>query len=124
MSASVDSSSSSQPEFAPALQTIVELVRRIMHADVVSILGYSLTDKTVRWKAASGYTVDVDYSKAVFRGLLAWQAPDGETVSILRGLGQTTEFPAKEFPVNVAEGVCDMAIAPLPIIGNSSGALT
>ena len=127
MSASVDSSSPSQPEFAPALQTIVELVRRIMHADVASILGYSLTDKTVRWKAASGFTVNVDYSTPVFRPLgsvLAWQAHDGETVSILRGIGQAPEFPAEQFPVNVAEGVCDMAIAPLPIIGNSSGALT
>ncbi|HEX3142632.1 MAG TPA: GAF domain-containing protein, partial [Pyrinomonadaceae bacterium] len=126
MSAS-DSSSPSQPEFAPALQTIVELVRRIMHADVASILGYSLTDKTVRWKAASGFTVNVDYSKPVSRPLgsiLAWEAHDGETVSILRDIGQSPEFPAEQFPVNVAEGVCDMAIAPLRIIGNSSGALT
>ncbi len=109
------------------MQTIVELVRRIMHADVASILGYSLTDKAVRWKAASGFTVDVDYSKPVSRPLgsiLAWRAHDGETVSILHGIGKSPEFPAEQFPVNVAEGVCDMAIAPLRIIGNTSGALT
>lgn len=98
-----------------------------MHADVASILGYSLTDKAVRWKAASGFTVDVDYSKPVSRPLgsiLAWRAHDGETVSILHGIGKSPEFPAEQFPVNVAEGVCDMAIAPLRIIGNTSGALT
>ena len=59
----------SRPEFAPALQTIVELVRRIMNADVSSILAFSLIDKTVRWKAASGFTVEVDYSQPVFRPL-------------------------------------------------------
>jgi PAS domain S-box-containing protein len=116
-----------RPEFAPALQTIVELVRRIMHADVASILAYSLLDKTVRWKAASGFTVPVDYSKPVSRPLgsiLARRAHDDDTVSILQGIGQSPELPADQFPVNVAEGVCDMAIAPLPIIGTSSGALT
>jgi PAS domain S-box-containing protein len=109
------------------LQTIVELVRRIMHADVASILGYSLLDKTVRWKAASGFTIPVDYSKPVFRPLgsaLAWRARDGDTISILQDIGKSPEFPAEQFPVNAAEGICDMAIAPLPIIGNSSGALT
>src|SRR6185436_19346337 len=116
-----------RPEFAPALQTIVELVRRIMHADVASILGYTLSDQTVRWKAASGFTVPVDYSKPVFRPLgsrLALHAHGGKTVSVLQGIGKSPEFPAEEFPVNVAEGVSDMAIAPLPIIGNTSGALT
>jgi PAS domain S-box-containing protein len=120
-------SSTPLPEFAPALQTIVELVRRIMHADVVSILGYSLIDKTVRWKAASGFTIPVDYSKPVARSLgalLAWRAHDDDTVSILQGIGKSPEFPTDQFPVNAAEGVSDLAIAPLPIIGNTSGALT
>jgi len=127
MSASAENSVSPGPQFAPALQTIVELVRRIMHADVASILGYSLADKSVRWKAASGFTVAVDYSQPVFRPLgsaLAWRAHDGDSVGVLQGIGTTPEFPADQFPVHVAEGVCDMAIAPLPIIGSSSGALT
>jgi two-component system NtrC family sensor kinase len=127
MSASIEGSATRQPEFAPALQTIVELVRRILHADVASILGYSLIDKTVRWKAASGFTVVVDYSKPVFRPLgsmLAWRAHDDDSVSILQGIGKSPEFPPEQFPINVAEGVCDMAIAPLRIIGISSGALT
>ncbi len=127
MSASAEVPISSHPQFAPALQTIVELVRRIMHADVASILSYSLKDKSVRWKAASGFTVPVDYAKPVFRPIgsaLAWRAHDDDTVSIIQGMGTTAEFPAEQFPVHVAEGVCDMAIAPLRIVGKNSGALT
>ncbi|HXI62671.1 MAG TPA: ATP-binding protein [Pyrinomonadaceae bacterium] len=117
----------SQPEFTPALQTIVELVRRIMNADVASILGFSLIDETVKWKAASGFTVDVDYTQPVFRPLgstIARRAFEENTVGILEGIGTHTAFPTDDFPVHVAEGVCDMAIAPLRIIGNNSGALT
>jgi len=127
MPTSAESSLTSRPQFAPALQTIVELVRRIMHADVASILGYSLTDQTVRWKAASGFTGPVDYAQPVARPLgstLAWRAHDDDTIGILQGIGTTPEFPADQFPVHVAEGVSDMAIAPLRIIGSTSGALT
>ena len=116
-----------RPEFAPALQTIVELVRRIMHADVASILGYSLADQTVRWKAADGFTVDVDYSQPVFRPLgseIARRALEQNTVGVLHGIGKRTELPEADFPVHVAEGVCDMAVAPLRIVGGHSGALT
>ena len=128
MAASTEATATdSRPEFAPALQTIVELVRRIMNADVASILGFSLIDETVRWKAASGFTVDVDYSQPVFRPLgstIARHAFEGNAVGILQGIGTDAAFPPDDFPVHVAEGVCDMAIAPLRIIGNNSGALT
>src|SRR5438034_8509661 len=102
MSVSAENSVTPRPQFAPALQTIVELVRRIMHADVASILGYSLIDKTVRWKAASGFTIPVDYAKPVARPLgsiLAWRAHDDDTVCILEGIGKSPEFPADQFPV-------------------------
>ena len=117
----------SRPEFAPALQTIVELVRRIMNADVSSILAFSLIDKTVRWKAASGFTVEVDYSQPVFRPLgsaIARRAFKEDTVGIIQGIGTRPDLSSDEFPVHVAEGVCDMALAPMRIIGNDSGALT
>jgi PAS domain S-box-containing protein len=116
-----------RPEFAPALQTIVELARRIMNADVTSILGFSLVDGSVTWKAASGFTVPVNYAQPVFRPLgssLAWQAHDENSVGIIKGIGSTTQFPAGEFPVHIAEGVCDLALAPLRIVGSNSGALT
>ena len=128
MAVSADATATnSRPEFAPALQTIVELVRRIMNADVASILRFSLIDETVRWKAASGFTVEVDYSQPVFRPLgstIARRAFEGGTVGIIQGIGTRPEFPADDFPVHVAEGVCDMAVAPLRIIGNNSGVLT
>ena len=117
----------SRPEFAPALQTIVELVRRIMNADVSSILAFSLIDKTVRWKAASGFTVEVDYSQPVFRPLgsaIARRAFKEDTVGIIQGIGTRPDFSSDDFPVHVAEGVCDMALAPMRIFGNDSGALT
>jgi two-component system NtrC family sensor kinase len=116
-----------RPEFAPALQTIVELVRRIMHADVASILSYSLIDETVRWKAASGFTVSVDYSQPIFRPLgseIARRAFEAGTVGIIQGIGSRPEFAEKEFPVHLAEGISDMAVAPLRIVGSNSGALT
>lgn len=128
MAASTEAAATdSRPEFAPALQTIVELVRRIMNADVASILGFSLIDETVRWKAASGFTVDVDYSQPVFRPLgstIARRAFEENTVGILQGIGTHAAFPTDDFPVHVAEGVCDMAIAPMRTIGTNSGALT
>lgn len=120
-------STNPRPEFAPALQTIVELVRRIMNADVASILGYSLIDETVRWKAASGFTVPVDYLQPVFRPLgseIARRALEEGTVGVIQGIGSQPEFAEKEFPVHLAEGICDMAVAPLRVVGNNSGALT
>ena len=120
-------STNPRPEFAPALQTIVELVRRIMNADVASILGYSLIDETVRWKAASGFTVPVDYAQPVFRPVgseIARRAFASGTIGIIQGIGSQPESAEKEFPVHLAEGICDMAIAPLRIVGNNSGALT
>ena len=128
MAASAEATTTnSRPEFAPALQTIVELVRRIMNADVASILGFSVIDETVRWKAASGFTVDVDYSQPVFRPLgsaIVRRALEENSVGIIQGIGTRQELAAESFPVHVAEGVCDMAVAPLRIVGNTSGALT
>jgi PAS domain S-box-containing protein len=115
-----------RPEFAPSLQTIVELVRRIMHADVASILGFSLVDETVTWKAATGFTVPVDYLKPVMRPLgsaIARRALEANTIGIIQGIGTRPEFPAESFLVHTDEGVCDLAVAPLRILGNSSGAL-
>ena len=97
-----------------------------MHADVASILGFSLIDETVTWKAASGFSVEIDYLQPVFRPLgsaIARRAHEENTISILQGIGTRPEFPAESFPVHVAEGVCDVAVAPLRILGSNSGAL-
>ena len=127
MSAPAEGTATSpRPEFAPSLQSIVDLVRRIMHADVASILGFSLIDETVTWKATSGFSVAIDYLQPVFRPLgsaIARRAYEENTISILQGIGTRPEFPAECFPVHVAEGVCDVAVAPLRILGSNSGAL-
>ena len=118
----------SQPESeASTLQRIVELVRRIMQADVSSILSYSLVDDTVRWKAASGFSADTDYEQSVMRPMavkLARQALDSDTVVIFEGIGLSSKLAAENFPVHVAEGIHDLAIAPLRVYDNRSGAVT
>ena len=43
----------SQPESeSSTLHTVVELARRIVHADVTRILSYSPEDETITWKLA------------------------------------------------------------------------
>jgi PAS domain S-box-containing protein len=109
------------------LQTIVELVRRIMHADVASIVSYSLIDETVSWRAASGFlSADMDYRpvKSQVAVSLARRASDDNRVVIFEGIGLSPELPAETFPVHAAEGVRDLAIAPLRTYANRSGALT
>jgi PAS domain S-box-containing protein len=121
------SATNPRPEFAPALQTIVELVRRIMNADVASILRFSVNDESATWKAASGFAIPIDYGQPVFRSIgssLARRAYDENTVAIIKGIGSTSQFPADEFPVHVAEGVRDLAVAPLRTFANGSGGLT
>jgi two-component system NtrC family sensor kinase len=122
------SNTTSPPESeASTLQTIVELVRRIMHADVASILSYSLVDETVTWKAASGFSPDIDYEQSVLRPLavaFARQALDSNTVVIFEGIGISPDLPAESFPAHAAEGIHDLAIAPLRIHENRSGAVT
>ena len=117
---------SPHPESATTLRTIVELVRRIMKADVASILGFSFIDQSVTWKAASGFTSAVDFGESVFRPLgstLARRALEENKIAIIQGIGTRPEFPVEDFPVHVAEGVCDIAVAPMPIVGNNSGAI-
>jgi two-component system NtrC family sensor kinase len=86
-----------------------------------------LIDETVRWKAASGFTVPVDYSQPVFRPLgseIARRAFEAGTVGVIENIGSRPEFAEKEVPVHLAEGISDMAVAPLRIVGSNSGALT
>ena len=97
-----------------------------MHADVASIHGFSLSDETGAWKAASGYSVAIDYLRPVFRprgSAIARRAYEENRIGILQGIGTNPELPAESFPVHVAEGVCDVAVAPLRILDSNSGAL-
>src|SRR5438067_10141351 len=115
-----------QPESATTLRTIVELVRRIMKADTATILGFSLVDEKITWKAASGFTIDIDYSEPVFRpagSAMARRALESNSIALIQGIGTRPEFPAEEFAIHHAEGVCDIAVSPMRIVGQHSGAL-
>jgi two-component system, NtrC family, sensor kinase len=116
----------SQPESATTLRTIVELIRSTTRADVASIVSFSMVDETITWKAISGFRAQMLDDLRPFvhpqaSGIVK-RALAERTVGILKGIG-TPEFPAESFPVLAAEGVCDVAMAPLRIQANHSGAL-
>lgn len=118
---------SSPNESATTLRTIVELVRRITHADIISIVSFSLSEKTMTWKAASGFQSHViDDQRPLIRPLtnrIANHALTANDVMILEGLGENPDFPAENFPVHTTEGVRDLAVAPLKARGETLGAL-
>lgn len=117
-----------ESESVTTLGTIVELVRRIMHADVASIMSYSLADETVTWRAASGFrSPDLNYQEPVSRPLavrFARQALEANTIVVFEGVGSKPELPAESFPIHVAEGVRHMAVAPLRVQEGEFGAVT
>ena len=130
MSASIEEThvQSPSPDSTVTLRAIVELVRTIMHADVASIYSFSLSEETVTWKAASGFRLpDIDFKQPVKRPLavsFARQALAEKSVTIFEGMGLKPELPGDGFPVHVADGVHYLAVAPLRISGNTSGAVT
>lgn len=117
----------SQLESETTLRTIVDLVRRITHADITSVVGLSLTDETITWMAASGLRAHVlDEHNALIRPItnkIVQRALKADSVTILAGIGVREDLPAKDFPVHVAEGIRDLALAPLRANGQTLGAL-
>lgn len=116
-----------QNESATTLRTVVELVRRIMCADVTSIVSFSLAEKTITWRAASGFRAHVvDEHHPLVRSLtneLANRAIAANKTHTLEGIGVNPELPASDFPVHAAEGVRDLAFTPLRAHGEILGAL-
>ena len=54
----------SPTEGGHTLRSIVEIIRGIMQADVVSIFGFSLDDERFSWKAAAGFrSAEIDYEE-------------------------------------------------------------
>ncbi|MGZ8848352.1 MAG: GAF domain-containing protein, partial [Pyrinomonadaceae bacterium] len=114
-------------EGATTLRTIVELVRRIMHADVTSVVSFSLTEETITWRAASGFRAHVvDERHPLSRSLsnqLASRAIAANKTLTVAGIGVNPEWPASDFPVHFAEGIRDLAFTPLRARGETLGAL-
>src|SRR5262245_26222117 len=118
---------SSQTESATTLRTIVELVRRITHADVASVVSFSSAYETIIWEAASGFQAhEIDDTHPLIRPItnrIARQAVQADSVVVLEGIGVRDELPASEFPVHSAEGIRDLALAPLKAQGQTLGGL-
>src|SRR6185312_4292932 len=117
----------SQNESATTLSTVVESVRRIMHADVTSIVNFSLADKTITWMAASGLRAHaIDEAHPLVRPItneLAARAIAASSTLTVEGIGAQSEFPVGDFPVHAAEGIQSMAFTPLRARGEVLGAL-
>ena len=116
-----------QAESATTLRTIVDLVRRIMRADVTSVVSFSLAEQTITWRVASGLRAHViDDEHPLIRPItneLARRAIATNEILVLEGIGVSDECPAQDFPVHAAEGIRDMMLTPLRARGEILGAL-
>src|SRR5256884_324278 len=113
-------------ESTTPLQTIAETVRRIIRADTTSIAGFSLAEKTVTWKATSGFRSRAPEEHDIvmpFHGNALEQIAAAKKLTIIEGIGVREEFPASDFPLHSPEGVRDLAIMPLQARGETLGAL-
>jgi two-component system, NtrC family, sensor kinase len=108
------------------LQTIADTVRRIMRSDTASIAEFSLSDKTVMWRATSGFLTRKDDACGIvvpLEGNFLENLLVAERLKIIKGIGLSDEFPATDFPVHAPEGVRDVAFVPLKVRGETLGSL-
>lgn len=114
-------------ESAATLRTVIELVRRIMRADTTSVAGFSLADKTITWKATSGFRLRADAAEqsitTPLRGHAYEMAAQADHITLIEGIGVRADLPSEDFPLHSAEGVRNMALAPLKARGEALGVL-
>ncbi|MGB8507630.1 MAG: ATP-binding protein [Pyrinomonadaceae bacterium] len=112
-------------ETSATLRKLTDMVRRIMRADTVSIASFSVADKTVTWRAMSGFQTLEDGAREIvnpLRGEFAERAAEAdETIIEVRGLAG--DLPASEFPLHSAEGLRDLTLAPLKARGETLGVM-
>ena len=117
-----------EPGSARTLGALVDLVRRVTRADTASVASFSLEERTVTWKAASGFRTLKgagewrDFSTPL-RGAGITRAAAAREIAVLEGVGVSEELPAGDFPLHSAEGVRTIAVAPLRARGEQLGAL-
>ncbi|HLL72249.1 MAG TPA: ATP-binding protein [Pyrinomonadaceae bacterium] len=121
-------SSETAGDSAATLRGVVEMVRRIMRSDTASVATLSVAERTVTWKATSGFNslVAGDDTEIVnpLRGMFAEQAASAEDLSIIEVRNVAGgELPASEFPLHSAEGLRDLAIVRLRARGETLGLL-
>jgi two-component system NtrC family sensor kinase len=132
-----EQASAGSPDIAPSLQThsesaatlrtVVEMVRRIMRADTTSVAGFSLADKTITWKAMSGFRLHADGGEQTIttplRGHSYEIAAQADHITLVEGIGARDDLPPQDFPLHSAEGVLNLALAPLKARGEMLGVL-
>ena len=108
-----------------ALRAAVETVRLIMRADTASIASFSVEERTITWRAMSGFeTLDATDGEIVnpLRGEFAERAAEmGEDIIEVHGLAG--DLPVSEFPLHSAEGVRDLVLLRLAARGETLGVL-
>ncbi len=114
-------------DVAATLSTVVEMVRRVMRVDTAGVATFSLDDRTVTWKAMSGFrSVAAEGEQEIvnpLRGEFAERAASVGGDSIIEVRGLAGDLPASEFPLHSAEGVRDLALVQLVARGETLGVL-
>ncbi|MDT7541340.1 MAG: two-component system, NtrC family, sensor kinase [Acidobacteriota bacterium] len=116
----------SQPQSVTTLGVVVETVRRVMRADTASVAAFSLAERTITWKALTGFHTrgpNEPEFVAPLRGDVAGRAATAQELIIFERVGESDGIPATEFPLHSAEGVRTVALAPLRARGETLGAL-
>lgn len=115
-------------ESAVTLRTVVEMVRRVMRADTASVATFSLAERTIVWKALSGFRSQLSAGgerdiTMPLRSHSYERAAVSGNLTIIEGIGLSDDLPAEDFPLHSAENVINVAIAPLKARGETLGAL-
>lgn len=88
------------------LQMVVDRARELLGFDLVAIATSDTAEGATSWKATSGFRTDV-FKKTSFapgRGT-AGRAIEARQTVILKGIGETPNLPAEEFPIHRAEEI-------------------
>ena len=115
-------------ESATTLRSVVTAVRRVMRSDTASVATLSVAERTVTWKATSGFnSIRDDAEEEIvnpLRGMFAEQAASSEDMSIIEVRNVVGgDLPASEFPLHSAEGLRDLALVRLRARGETLGLL-
>ncbi|HEV7903258.1 MAG TPA: ATP-binding protein [Pyrinomonadaceae bacterium] len=114
-------------ESATTLRSVVAMVRRVMRSDTASVATLSVAERTVTWKATSGFNSISDEDKEIvnpLRGMFAEQAASSADMSIIEVRNVVGgDLPASEFPLHSAEGLRDLALVRLRARGETLGLL-
>jgi two-component system NtrC family sensor kinase len=98
-----------------------------MRADTASVATFSLADRTIAWKALSGFRSQESAGERditmPLRGHSYEMAAASGNLTIIEGIGVRDDLPAEDFPLHSAEDVRDIAIAPLKARGETLGAM-